>query len=167
MTYPTINAKELPKLVQIVEQAVANEKYLNPESCPYDEKSIANIRRIIEACESSPLAIATVRPERGKVGRPAKGPTIPMDEVEREVDEIRKELADLKIEGQTMETSDRIQVIKTRAALIERVIGMKERVADVKRIHSFIATVVGMMEEHLNPKERDVLMKELKNYVES
>lgn len=166
MNYPTINAKDMPKLVSIIEQAAAEPKYLDPEACPYDEKTINNIRRILEVCSTDRIAVATVRPERGKVGRPAKGPSIPIDEVEREVDEIRKELADLKVDGQTMETSDRIQVIKTRAALIERVIGMKERIADVKRYHSFVQTVISIMEQHLSPKERDAVMEELRVYVE-
>lgn len=166
MNYPTINAKDMPKLVDIIEQAVADPKYLNPEACPYDEKTIANVKRIIEVCTAAESASGAKRPERGKVGRPSKGPSIPIDEVEREVDEIRKELADLKVDGQTMETSDRIQVIKTRAALIERVIGMKERIADVKRFHSFVQTVIGIMEQHLSPKERDAVMEELKAYVE-
>lgn len=167
MSYPTIKATDLPKLVSIVEQAAADPKYLDPASCPYDEKSINNIKRILEVCSTiGQYAVERGPPARGKVGRPTKGPSIPIDEVEREVDEIRKELADLKVDGQTMETSDRIQVIKTRAALIERVIGMKERIADVKRYHSFVQTVIGIMEQHLSPKERETVLEELKQHVE-
>jgi hypothetical protein len=166
MNYPSINAKELPKLVQIVEQAVAEDDYLDPANCPYDEGTIGLIRRLIDAVPSGRAPDADA-PTRGKVGRPTKGPIIPMDEVEAEIDEIRKELASLKIEGTVMETSDRIQVIKTRAALIERVIGMKERTADLKRYHNFVRVVIDIMEQHLSPKERESVMKELKHYEEA
>jgi hypothetical protein len=168
MNYPTINAKELPKLVKIVEQAADDPEYLDPAKCPYDEKTIALIRKLVDptGIAGATTRMGEVRPERGKVGRPSKGPAISVEEVEREVNEIRQELASLKVEGQQMETSDRIQVIKTRAALIERVIGMKERVADIKRFHSFVTTVIGIMEEHLEPKDRDKVLEELKVYVE-
>jgi hypothetical protein len=156
----------MPKLVSIIEQAAADDKYLDPSGCPYYEKTIDNIKRILEVCGADGGHANSGRPVRGKVGRPSSAPTIPIDEVEREVNEIRKELADLKIDGQTMETSDRIQVIKTRAALIERVIGMKERIADVKRFHSFVTTVIGIMEQHLPAKDRDAVMEELKQHVE-
>jgi hypothetical protein len=166
MNYPTLNVKNLKALVAIVEEAARDQSYLDPEVCPYDEATIQLIRRVIQVSDGvSEIARATV-PARGKVGRPTKGPAIPLDEVETEVNEIRQELASLKIDGQTMETSDRIQVIKTRAALIERVISMKERIADVKRFHDFVRVVVGIMEEHLDPKIRDSVMEELKGYVE-
>lgn len=166
MNYPTIKANDLPKLVQIIEQASADDKYLDPASCPYDEATIKNIKRILSLCDGDRIASATVRPERGKVGRPSKSPAIPIDEVESEIKGIQDELASLKIEGQTMETADRIQVIKTRAALIERVLVMKERVTDIRKFHSFVQTVIGIMEQHLSPKERDSILQELKPYVE-
>jgi len=167
MNYPTLNVKQLTNLLSIVEQAAEDPAYLNPENCPYDPNTIKLIQRTIELIRGPDITADISTPTRGKVGRPTKGPSIPMDEVEREVDEIRKELADLKIEGQVMEIADRIQVIKTRAALIERVIGMKERTADVKRYHSFVKQVIGIMEEHLPPKEREAVVAELKEYVEA
>lgn len=166
MTYPTINAKNMASLVSIIEQAAADPKYLDPAACPYDAGTIEMIRRILEVGGLDPIAQATVRPERGKVGRPSKAPSIPISEVEAEIDEIRKELGTLKIDGQTMETSDRIQVIKTRAALIERILGMKERVADVKRFHSFVTVVIGIIEDHVPVQSREELLTELKSYVE-
>lgn len=166
MTYPTINAKSMTALLSIIEQAAVDPKYLDPADCPYDPGTITMIKRILEVSGADPIAQATLRPERGKVGRPSKAPSIPISEVEKEIDEIRQELGTLKIDGQSMETSDRIQVIKTRAALIERILGMKERVADVKRFHSFVTVVLGIIEEHVPVENREQLLTELKSYVE-
>lgn len=164
--YPTINAKNMASLVSIVEQAAADNDYLDPATCPYDPGTIDMIRRILAVGGLDAIVHATIRPERGKVGRPSKAPSIPISEVEKEIDEIRQELGTLKIDGQTMETSDRIQVIKTRAALIERILGMKERIADVKRFHSFVTVVIGIIEEHVPVENREQLLMELKSYVE-
>lgn len=165
MNYPKLNVKELPKLVAIVEQAISEEGYLDPSNCPYDEATIKLIKSILDAAKQD-IIIDHTQPSRGKVGRPSHQPTIPLEEVEREIDEIRKELADLKIDGQTMDTSDRIQVIKTRAALIERVLGMKERIGGVKQFNSFVQTVISIMQDYIDAKDRESLIGELKQYVE-
>lgn len=162
MNYPKLNVKELSNVLNIVEAAIDDDAYLDPSNCPYDEGTINIIKKIIGETHEAGVD----KPYAKKRGRPTKAPTIPMDEVEREVDEIRKELADLKVEGQAMETSDRIQIIKTRAALIERVIGMKERVGGLKQYHSFIQTVIGIMQDHIDPKERELVLQELKPYAE-
>jgi hypothetical protein len=164
MDYPKINVKEIAKLVSIIEQASSDESYFDPASCPYDEGTINLLKRLLEVAEKA--VCTTTAPQRGKVGRPSKQPIIPMDEVEKEIDEIRQELTNLKVEGQTMETKDRIQVIKTRAALIERVLGMKTEIGGLKQYNSFIKTVIGIMEEHLDGPEREKVLLELKNYVE-
>lgn len=163
MNYPTIDLKQVDAIAIIVENAINDPSYLNPENCPYDRKTVKTIQKLVDL--SAPTQIVN-KPVRGKVGRPSKGPTIPMSEVEKEIDEIRQELATLKVDGQTMETSDRIQVLKTRAALVERILGMKERVSDVKRFHSFVQTVISIMEEELDPKSRDRVIEELKQYAE-
>ena len=165
MDYPKLNAKELPKLVSIVEQAANDENYLDPSNCPYDEGTIKLIKNVLDAAKKA-IIIDTSKPGRGKVGRPSHQVAIPLDEVEKEIDEIRKELVDLKIDGQTMDTSDRIQIIKTRAALIERVLAMKERIGGLKEYNSFITTVISIMEEHLDAKDREKVIRELKQYAE-
>ena len=165
MNYPKLNVKELPKVVEIIEQAVADPDYLDPSNCPYDGATIQLIRNAMKATDKG-VVVQSGRSERGKVGRPTKQIAIPLDEVEREIDEIRKELADLKIDGRTMETSDRIQVIKTRAALIERVLAMKERIGGVKEFNSFVTNVIGIMQDHIDPANRETLIMELKRYAE-
>ena len=166
MDYPKLNVKEIAKLVSIVEQASEDEKYLDPTNCPYDEGTITLIKRVMQVAEQA-VVVQTGGPERGKVGRPSKQPIIPLDEVEKEIDEIRQELANLKVEGQAMETKDRIQVIKTRAALIERVLDMKTEIGGLKRFNAFVNTVIGIMQDHLDGPDREKVLLELKNYVES
>ncbi len=124
----------------------------------------AELRRLMETASLSPAAAASVdKPGRG---RPRKGPSIPIDEIEQEINDIRKELSDLKLEGKTMEVSERIQIVRTRAALIERVLGMKERVADVKQFHAFVTTVINIMETELPAKGRDTIIEQLRQYAE-
>lgn len=162
MDYPKINVKELSKLVSIVEQAMNDDSYLDPANCPYDEGTVNLIKRLLREV----VVVDHSVPDKGKVGRPSKQPIIPLDEVEKEIDEIRKELVDLKVEGQTMETKDRIQVIKTRAALIERVLAMKTEIGGLKRFNDFVKTVIGIIQDYIEPKEREKLLQELKGYVE-
>lgn len=163
MNYPQIELRQVDAIASIVEKAINDPAYLNPENCPYDRATVKSIQRLVEL--SSPITVDD-KPTKGKVGRPTKGPIIPLSDVEKEIDEIRKELNTLKIDGQTMETSDRIQVIKTRAALIERILGMKERISDVKRFHAFVQTVINIMDTELEPKSRERILQDLKKYSE-
>jgi hypothetical protein len=164
MTYPTIDIEEFDKIAKLLEDCISDPKALDPAICPYDEAIVAKLRKLTNWLH--PAARASVDPDKNPVGRPKKAPILPIDEVEKEVDEIRKEIAQLKIDAKGLETADRIQIIKTRATLVEKIIAMKERITNVKKQQKFISDVMALLEDVLEQGQREEFIKRLSTYLE-
>ena len=164
MTYPEIDLTALMNLMLIIDQAEENPKeYLDPANCPYDDTVRERIAKIVNA---GIIYKATVDEKKNPVGRPSKTPALPISEVEKEVDEIRKEIAQLKIDAKGLETQDRIAIIKTRATLVEKIIAMKERITNLKEQRRFITEVMHIMEDVMEQKQREEIIKRLEPFTE-
>lgn len=164
--YPTISLTELMKLKAIVTNAGDDPKYLDGRVCPYDKPT----RDFIKSLVTDPVVAATLddqSPEgRKKAGAPKKGPVIPMDELEKEFNELRAELTTLKTDAKGLEPHEKIQVIKTRAALIEKILSMKERIHNINRSIRFTATVIEIMGDELPQESRLRVLEKLKPFAE-
>lgn len=163
MKYPAIGLTEIQTFLEILENAQGDSAYFDPAFCPYDETIVQELRKVVQAMDVTTVAVVDAK---NPVGRPTKAVALPVDEVEKEINEIRTELASLKLDGQSLEVADRIQIIKTRAALLEKVIGMKERTNNLKRQSLFITNVIGIMEDNMAQTEREKVIKQLEPYLE-
>jgi hypothetical protein len=72
----------------------------------------------------------------GKRGPKAKSSGVDMDAVAKEIQNIRDELKQLKLDSQGAQTADKIQIIKTRATLVEKLIGMDEKANNQRKVGS-------------------------------
>jgi hypothetical protein len=160
--YPPIDIAEISTFLTIIEDYIDDPSYFDPTECPYDPDIMDKIKKLVQPVM---VASATID-EKNPVGRPTKQVVLPIDEVEKEINDIRQELASLKIDGKTLETADRIQIIKTRAALVEKIIGMKERVTNLRTQKQFVTVVIGIMEDMMDQKQREKMIKLLEPYLE-
>lgn len=163
--YPTVSLTELHKLKAIIVSAEGDPKYLDGRVCPYDKPT----RELIKSLITDPILKATVAPrEQEKVGRgaPRKGPVLPIEEVEAEYADLRKDLQSLKTDAKGLEPNEQIQVIKTRAALMEKMISLKERLNDMRRNTKFIATVMQIIEDELPQESRLRVIEKLQPFTE-
>lgn len=146
--YPTISVSELQKLKVILTNAGDDPKYLDGRICPYDKPT----RELLKQLTPDPIVQATLGTageERGQVGRPKKAPVLPLSEVETELKELRDDIKQLKTDAKGLESNEQIQIIKTRAALLEKIIGMKERINNLNKMQKFTALVIQTMEDEL------------------
>lgn len=150
--YPTLSLTELSKLKTVIQNISDDPKYLDGRVCPYDKP----VRDMLRSMAEDPIIAATLSPDnaRKKPGAPRKGPVIPMGELEQEFQDLRTEINSLKSDAKGLEPHERIQVVKTRAALIEKIISMKERINNLNRNTKFIATVIGLIEDELDQDAR-------------
>lgn len=151
--YPTISLTELQKIKTILKNASDDPKYLDGRVAPYDKPTRETLKSLIP----DPVVEATVSKagvERGKIGAPKKGPVISMSDLEGEFDDLRKEIQSLKTDAAGLEPHERIQVVKTRAALIEKILGMKERIGNINKVDKFMALVIEVMETELPQEHR-------------
>ncbi len=164
--YPHLDLDQLLSAIKVIEQSVENDKYLDPAECPYDEDIRKRLNKLSLWVTSNQTAQKVVK-EAEPVGRPRSGPALPIEELEKEVNEIRTELSQLKLDSRDLDTADRIQIIKTRAALMEKMLAMKERTNNLKRQASFQSTVISIMEDIMEQSQREEMIKRLEPYVDA
>ncbi|MAD95726.1 MAG: hypothetical protein CMB99_00115 [Flavobacteriaceae bacterium] len=87
-----------------------------------------------------------------------------MTELEKEFDELRGYINDLKKNVKGLEPHEQIQVVKTHAALIEKILSMKERISNINKVDKFMATVIEMMEAELPQESRLRVIEKLDEY---
>lgn len=162
--YPSIGLNDLTNFIHIIEQAIEDPTYLDITQCPYDKEIMERLRKLVDW--THPLAGKTTEEQKNPVGRPSKQVILPIDEVQKEVEDIRKDLNQLKLDSTGLETADKIQIIKTRAALVEKIIAMKERIGSIKKQQNFISTVIGVMEDVMEQKQREEVIKKLEPYID-
>lgn len=163
--YPTLSLTELQKLKTVIDNASQDPKYLDGRIAPYDKPT----RELLKKLVPDPVVQATLGEAgevRGQAGRKKKGPAIPMDELEREFDDLRKEIQTLKADAKGMEPHERLQVVKTRAALIEKILSMKERIGNINRVDKFMALVISVIEDELPQESRLRVIDKFAEYKE-
>jgi hypothetical protein len=163
--YPTVSLTELQKLKAIITSAGDDPRYLDGRVCPYDKPT----RELLKSLIPDPVIAATLGQageERKKQGRPKAGPVLPMSELEKEFDDLRKEIQSLKTDAKGLEPHERIQVVKTRAALIEKILSMKERIGNINRVEKFVATVIQIMEDELPQDVRLRVIEKFEPYID-
>lgn len=172
--YPTINLGALASLTTIKQQSEAHEDYLDREECPYDEDTRDTLRRLLlkevvveeKVIERIVEKVVEKPVPDGKRGpRTKDGPDV--SEVQKEVDELRQELRQLKIDGKGLQVGDKIQIIKTRAGLIEKMAAMSERVVNIKRMSNFQSAVLGILDDLMNDDQRQEFMRRMEPYAEN
>jgi len=161
--YPTVSVTELTKLKTIITNASNDPRYLDGRICPYDKPT----RELLKSLVPDPIVEATLGKageERGLVGRPKKQPLLPLTELETEFNDLRKEIQELKTDAKGLEPNEKIQVVKTRAALVERILVMKERILNMHRMQKFVAIVIQILEEELPQDSRLRVIAKLEEY---
>lgn len=160
--YPTVNLAQLQKLKTIITNANDDPKYLDGRICPYD----APTRVLIASLLPDPVVAATLGslPEgRGKTG-PKRKPGINIADLEKEFNELRDEIKNLKTDAKGLESHERIQIVKTRATLVEKILSMKERIENIKKQQDFIAVVIQVMEDELPQELRLKIIEKLEPF---
>ena len=179
--YPVLNLGAIASLKTLRQQLDAHPDYLSREECPYDEdvrEELAKIMAVREVEKIVEVPVEKIVEKRvevmvqaaeggGKRGPKLKGSGVDNDEVAKEISDIRKELSQLKTDGKTLQVGDRIQVIKTRAGLVEKMLQMAERAQNVKKMSVFQSTVMGVLDDLMDDERRAEFMRRLQPFAEA
>lgn len=175
--YPSIDLSLVASLTTIRLMLDNNPDYLDDKACPYDAATIADlkellkpkvkvVKQVVEKIIERPTeAVSTgVDPSAGPVK--LKESAIPIEDVEAEIRDIKDELKRLKVESVGLDTNDQVQIIKTRASLVEKMVDFKERITNVKRLSNFQSVVLGILDDLIQDEKRLEFIKRLEPFLD-
>lgn len=175
--YPSINLGGIAALLSLRQQMEAHADYLSRDECPYDEDTKDNINRImavrvVEVPVEVERIVEKVVEKRievaaeggGKRGPKQKATGVDINEVAREIEDLRAELRQLKIDGKALQTADKIQLIKLRSQLVEKLVTLAERTTNVKTMSGFMSTVMTILDDLLEDDGRSEFMRRIEPF---
>lgn len=169
-TFPTLRIGVLQSICELKDKFNANDTLFDGKDCPYDAETIAALRQIfkIKIVETTIEKIIE-REVTGARGRPKVDSKL-SEEDQQTVEESARELLDqLKTLGEGekgLDTQTKIQIIKTKATLIEQILKIRERLFNVKRSSQFQTVVIGILDDLMDEDRRDAFMKRIEPYRE-
>ena len=150
--YPDMSAKLLTPLRVVREMLLKDPNYLSAAECPYD----ADIKSLLRL-------LAPEKPSEDQSDHTFLGRTGTKTEVlELETAELYVDLKNLKDDLKEQDVKERVQVMKTRASLLEKLIDLIERSKTVRSIEEFQSAVLRVMEDELTGDQRERVMAELR-----
>jgi hypothetical protein len=168
--YPTLRLGLLQGMVQLKENVDANPDFLKSSDCPYDPETVGILTKIFASKIVEKTITRGADPEndekRGR-GRPSKAQQLSgddADELENTAKELLTQLKKLGDGEKTLDTGARIQIIKTKATLIEQLLKMRERMMNVKRMATFQAVVIGILDDLVGEDGREAFLKRISPY---
>jgi len=173
--YPQFDSRALRALATIKTILISTPDYLESDGCPYDVEDRKLIKQLLakEVIEVEKIVHIERQPtlaERAAEGGGKRGPrdagakTGDIDRVSVELQAIMDDLRNLKLNAKDLKPADKIQVIKTQAALLEKMITMTERATNIKKVSNFMSIVMGILDDAMTDEQRQIFMKRLEPF---
>lgn len=172
--FPPLRMGVIAALMPLREAIIADPTLLDSDECPYDEETKDLLRqlfkeRIVEVeVEVEKIIEVEAKPKKETGNR--RGEEVSdedVDEVERDAKDLLTELKNLGNGEAHLDTQAKVQIIKTKAALMERLVVMRERITNVKKMSEFQNTVLEILQDLVDEKYRDEFLKRIKPYTEA
>lgn len=141
---------------------------LDAADCPYDEETKKALRDILapKTVDRVVEKEVFVEQKNGR-GRPTKDIKLSEEDQQMVLDEIKTTLAELRQlgtgEGQ-LDTAARIQISKTKADQLERLLKMQERWTTVQKMQQFIEDIIAILDDFMNEADREAIMRRLEPF---
>jgi hypothetical protein len=144
--YPPLTDDALWAFHVIMENIASDPGYLG-EECPYPVD-------FIELLEKKPRRISDL------------GEKLEEIDLEQEAHALFLELRESKDHLTIDDNAERMSYFRVATSLLDKLIGMRERANNVKRVSQFYTSVLGVMEEILEPDQITKVRNRLKEFVE-
>lgn len=170
--YPTLRLGVLQAMSDLKTLVDADPEYLRKPDCPYDSATVELLERLFKPIEVEVIKEVVVdKPTRGKTGRPSTKNQLNDDdalEVEREAKELLKELRSLgrtnEGEMKQLDTTTKLTIIKTQTQLMEKLVSLRERFTNVRKVAEFQQTVMSILDELVDEDKREVFLERLEPF---
>ncbi len=166
MNYPPLRMQVLLSLVELKEKILADPEFLEKGEVPYDGDTLKTLKTLL-----APQVVTNVVEKTVKVrdrGRPAKD-ALSAENQDKVSQQLMKLLEDLEAMGeseadQQLPTNERVQITKTKASIVKQVLAMQESATNVKKVSEFMETVVGILDDLVSEKDREVFLNRMEQF---
>lgn len=160
--FPPLRMAVLTGLVNLK----ANLDSLDDPQCPYDEETKATLK-ILLAPEVREVTVEkeVIIEKRGR-GRPSKDIQLSAEDKELITQEIKDLISALNEmgTGEGLATNERIQLTKTKSALVGQLLAMRERNTTAQKMEEFMEIVMGILNDFVSETDRELFLKRLDEY---
>lgn len=142
---------------------------LDSPDCPYDNETKDALRALLapKVIEKIVEKQVEVEAKAGR-GRPTKDVKLAADDQQMVLDEIKATLDDLRKMGTAtdavLETSERIQIAKTKTSLLDTLLKMMERHTTVQKMEGFKEQVILILDAYISEADRDSFLRRLEPF---
>jgi len=161
-SYPPLRLAVLNGLLTLKEQVEADPDYL--KGSDYDGETISILERLFspKIIEKPVERIIHVAAKAGR-GRPSKDVQLDEEDEIKIRDEIRKLLTalDTMEVDEKLEVQQKLAITKNKRDLLESVLKMRERETTVRKTEEFKETIIGILQDLIDEKDRETFMKRL------
>lgn len=134
------------------------------DESPYDEETRGLLRKLLAPTIVENVITKEV-PVTGTRGRPSKDIQLSAEDQAKLLKDIKDTLVSLDSMMQVnMPTSEKIQVAKTKTALLDQLLKMIERHTTAQKVESFKETVVGILEDLVEEKDREIFLRRMEDF---
>jgi hypothetical protein len=158
ITYPTFPPGLETRLAATVLAATTHKTFFEDPSCPYSEELKGFLRKIVS--ETRVEKKERVRAEGNKDELDENADKFDLMLVE--IESMMKEMDSIEDDLQDADTGDRVQYVKAKTALVEKWIGIKEKVYSVREIADFQTIVIELMDSVLDKDQRLLFIEKLR-----
>lgn len=170
--YPTLRLGVLHGLAALKASCDAEEGFLRKPASPYDNDTIKLLEALFEPkIVEVEKEVFRDRPSRGDVGRPSKTGKVSDDDAVELEEEARALLTELRqldktIEGEAkqLDTKTRLDIIKAKTTLMEKLVSIRERFAGVRRVADFNNVVISILDDLIPEDKIDEFMTRLEPF---
>jgi len=165
-SYPPLRLAVLQGLKDIKDGLQSDPSFLENEECPYDEETVRMLKDLLatKIVEKEVIREVEVEKKAGR-GRPRKDAALSeedQDHVKNELKKLIDGLNALSTAGQ--EASAVVQITRTKATLIEKLLQMQERIYNVKKMSEFQTVIISILDDLVDEKGREIFLKRLEPY---
>jgi hypothetical protein len=162
-SYPPLRLAVLTGLLDIK----ANLGLLDAADNPYDPETTEVLKKLLAPTVVEKIVEKEVHVEaKAGRGRPTKDIKLSEEDQKTITDEIKNLITELKDmgTGEALQTSERIQITKTKANLLDQLLKMRERNTSAQKTEEFMETVIKILEDFVSEADREQFLRRLEPY---
>lgn len=148
--YPTIRDEQVMSLNAVVLNMEKDRGYLDSDECPYSDTVKAFFKKKIGLVDGEVENLFAI----------SEGET-DLDKIEEQIRAVINDLEDFGRKLTIADSTDKMGYFRTKTALIEKLLNMRERVFNIKEINDFKTTVLAFMNEVLSKDQITDFMRRL------